>query len=122
MARKPPNRDKQKEQFWRRAVARQQLSGLSQQAFCAQERLNANNFSWWKTEIRKRDLEKGAMVEADKQADLFVPVVQVSEMRDHNALRPVAEIDIARGSIRIFAGINRHDLHELLSVLREVAR
>jgi hypothetical protein len=117
MARKPPTRDKDKEQFWRKAVARQQLSGLSQQAFCAHERLNANNFSWWKKEVFRRDLEKGAAAEA---ADLFVPVVQVSATNGDS--RPIAEIDIARGSIRIFTGITRHDLHELLAVLREVSR
>src|SRR5271168_5528001 len=53
--RKTSKRDKTKELFWRKAIARQSESGLSQQAFCQKEGLNPNNFSWWKRKISRRE-------------------------------------------------------------------
>jgi hypothetical protein len=38
---------------WRELVARQDLSGLSVQAFCQQERLNAWTFYGWRSRLRK---------------------------------------------------------------------
>jgi hypothetical protein len=39
---------------WRELVARQDRSGLSVQAFCLQERLNAWTFYGWRSRLRKR--------------------------------------------------------------------
>src|SRR6185437_15278989 len=41
-------------QTWRKLVARQERSGLSAQAFCRQERLNAWTFYGWRSRLRKR--------------------------------------------------------------------
>ena len=41
---------------WRELVARQDRSGLSVQAFCRQERLNAGTFYGWRSRLRKRVL------------------------------------------------------------------
>ena len=38
---------------WRELVARQNRSGLSVQAFCRQERLNAWTFYGWRSRLRK---------------------------------------------------------------------
>jgi len=38
---------------WRELVARQERSGLSVQAFCRQERLNAWTFYGWRSRLRK---------------------------------------------------------------------
>ena len=38
---------------WRELVARQDRSGLSVQAFCRQERLNAWTFYGWRSRLRK---------------------------------------------------------------------
>jgi putative methionine-R-sulfoxide reductase with GAF domain len=35
---------------------------------------------------------------------------------------PIAEIDISSGVVRIFSGIDRHALHEILATLNEVRR
>src|SRR6185437_16358902 len=41
------------EETWRELVARQERSGLSVQAFCRQERLNAWTFYGWRSRLRK---------------------------------------------------------------------
>ncbi|MBV8176545.1 MAG: hypothetical protein JO151_18545 [Verrucomicrobia bacterium] len=117
-----PSRDKVKEKFWRKAISRQLASGLSQNAFCANEGLNPTNFSWWKREIARRDAaEEPAEGHAEGQ-DLFVPVVPVQGLSpDPNGAKPIAEIDLSDGRVRIFAGIDRHSLHEIIAALKEVS-
>jgi hypothetical protein len=39
--------------MWRELMARQERSGLSVQAFCRQERLNAWTFYGWRSRLRK---------------------------------------------------------------------
>ena len=58
------NRSAEKEEFWRLALAEQQLSGMTIKAFCVQQGLAAHAFSWWKREIKKRDQRR-----AGKQRD-----------------------------------------------------
>lgn len=119
-----PKRDKAKELFWRKAVARQVESGLSQNAFCERAGLNPNNFSWWKLEIKRREKEKPAKEIAVQNQPLFVPVANAQAgQQDAKATsaKPVAEIDISTGTVKIFAGIDRHTLHEIFAVFREVA-
>lgn len=55
MAYKQRNRDEVKEKFWRAAFARYEKSGRSAKDFCAQEKLNPNTFSYWRSEVKKRD-------------------------------------------------------------------
>ncbi len=119
---KRPSKDKVKEKFWRKAIERQQASGLSQIAFCAKEGLNPNNFSWWKREIAQRDAAGEITEVTANRQDLFVPVVQVqSENLNTDGTKPIAEIDLSEGRVRIFAGIDRHSLHEIIAALREVS-
>lgn len=101
MPKKIQNRDKTKEIFWRKTIARQLESRLTQAAFCEEERINQNNFSWWKKEISRRDAE----VRAEKPSPAFVEVSAVTEAKtkypDHNHAA-VAEIDLAAQVVRIF--------------------
>jgi len=119
--RKTEKRDKAKELFWRKAVARQSESGLSQNAFCREERLNPNCFSWWKREISQRDADKAARSPVPENQAVFVPLAQLPVKNHVDSIRPIAEIDLSAGVVRIFAGIERHALHEIIAVLREVA-
>ncbi len=106
-----------KELFWRRALLRQVESGLTQTAFCKQEGLNANIFSWWKREISRRDK---LVSEIETNQAIFVPVTQQrADTKETASMKPIAEIDIASGLVRIFAGIDRHALHEIMTVLKE---
>jgi hypothetical protein len=118
--RKTPNRDKAKELFWRKAVARQLESGLTQAVFCEKEGLSANSFSWWKREGSRRDADRLSKNSTPKAEAIFVPVAHVSDEDQIGILTPIAEIDLTAKVVRIFAGIDRHSLHEVIAALREV--
>jgi hypothetical protein len=47
-------RDLALERAWRERVARQNESGLTVQQFCEQEKLPVHQFSWWKSELKRR--------------------------------------------------------------------
>ena len=119
---KPAKRDKAKELFWRKAIARQAVSGLTQSEFCRREGLNANNFSGWKTEIAQRDAESSASDLSAEPEPVFVAVSAVARTEPSiKSPNPIAEIDLTAGVVRIFAGVDRHSLHEIIAALREVA-
>lgn len=120
MPRKSLNREKMKELFWRKALIRQIESGLSQSSFCKQEGLNANSFSWWKREIAVRDRAATEGPALD-ETPLFVPVTSVSVVSPgpQVASSAIAEIDLKASVVRIFTGIDRKTLHEIVAGLRE---
>lgn len=69
-----PKKEKAKEFFWRRAVARQIESGLSQSAFCAREGIAASSFSSWKNEFARRDSECQTKEATATSLPVFVPL------------------------------------------------
>ena len=125
MPRKKPKRDKSKEMLWRNVLADKLASGLSQNEYCRQHGLNANNFSWWKREIARRDEQKFSQQVPVEPAPTFVQVAQPSEANlspaDSNSSNGmvIAEVDLAAGTLRIFAGINKQGLQEIFAALRE---
>lgn len=123
MPRKKPKRDKSKEMFWRRALADQLASGLTQNEYCRQHGLNANNFSWWKREIARRDEQKLAKKVAVSPAPAFVQIAQPTETNlspgESSNGKIIAEIDLSAGTLRIFASINKQALQEIFAALRE---
>lgn len=46
--------DRAKERLWRDRVKRQQQSGLSILAFCAEQSISEASFHWWRRELRRR--------------------------------------------------------------------
>jgi hypothetical protein len=104
-------RDLGKEQFWRRALARWEQSGLSVGAFCIKERLTPCTFYWWRRELVRR---KPAAVS-------FLPIHVVAEPGrsvDASGL----EIALARGRrLLIQPGFDHDTLRQVLRVLEEPA-
>ncbi len=99
--------------LWRKVLAAQIGSGLSQNALCMREGLNPNNFSSWKKVIKRRDQEKSAKTETDS-IPVFMPVAQlqhpVNIRAETNSQPAVAELDYAARTVKIFAGIDRAPL------------
>jgi hypothetical protein len=68
----------EREQFWRKRLAAWRASGLSQAAYCRQQRVSAVQFSWWKRQFKLRGnassdgLADGGL--AAPGTPLFVPV------------------------------------------------
>ena len=74
------NRSTEKEEFWRLALAEQQASGLTIKASCAQQGLTAHAFSWWKREIKKRDLRSIESLSAGRPDDArLIPVNVIAQ-------------------------------------------
>ena len=124
MSRKRPTVQADKEQFWRKAIERQARTGHSQSAFCRREKLNPSTLVWWKRVISSRDADSVGRVDGETLSvpALFVPVAEVpNTVRVTAAHVPVAEIDLASRLVRVYAGIDRHSLYEVLAALREVA-
>ena len=114
--------DKAKEAFWRKTLARHLESGLGPKAFCESEELNINNFSWWRKEISYRDAMLQLKNPVIENPPMFVPIVPASNVKARSdESRLVAEIDLSAGTVRIFAGIDRHSLQEIMTAVREVA-
>ena len=66
--------DSEKEKWWRTALARIDASGLSAKEFCEREGVNHNTYSYWRTQIKKRD--RAQTKPAAKQS--LVPVRVIS--------------------------------------------
>lgn len=102
-------RNRSKEQFWRRAIARWQRSGLSVRAYCIQERLSEPSFYAWRRELARRDRH----AEQTATSAIFVPV-RVSEL-------PAAiEIVVSKEPIvRVRPGFDAAMLRQVLAALTE---
>jgi hypothetical protein len=66
---------------WRELVARQDRSGLSVQAFCRQERLNAWTFYGWRSRLRKSTAvaeDRGVAREQNREPASFIDLGALS--------------------------------------------
>ncbi len=65
-------RDREREHFWREAVAEHKRSGLSVRAFCVDRGLSEPSFYGWRRDLARRD-------RSIPRAATFVPVQVVSD-------------------------------------------
>ena len=102
-------RDPEKEQFWRRMVARQRQSAETIRAFCEREGVSQPSFYQWRRELARRDRAELAR----RGAATFVPVQVVPE---------AALIEIALPGdvvVRVRAGADAATLRQVLAALVE---
>jgi hypothetical protein len=133
MSKRQAPRSRQKEEFWRKKIAEQQASGLSQTAYCEREGLNANTFSSWKKILQERDAEK-EVKRALKQASVnraaraakasFIPLVPatsevVEAAREHPSTSAVAEVEVAGARLRVYNGADCRTLCAIIRAMRE---
>lgn len=74
---------------WRGLVARQARSGLTVQAFCRQERLNAWTFYGWRSRLRE-----GAAVSQDTPASRSTHAASAAPFIDLGALTSTSRCEI----------------------------
>lgn len=60
MDKKSRRRDLGKERFWRKALRRRERNGLTVRAFCREEGLTESAYYFWRSELRKRDGDRGS--------------------------------------------------------------
>lgn len=101
-----------REGFWRKLVAEQRRSGLSQAEFCRRRGLVPGTFAWWKRELKRRD---GGHSRAAKSG--FVPV-RVIERRLTGARTCSFDVELRNGRrIRVPNPFDPESLRRLLAVL-----
>jgi transposase len=66
----------ERERHWRRHVAAWRRSGLTQAEYCRQQGLAAADFSWWKSDLARRDAARSQIATRQAPASFVaVPVV-----------------------------------------------
>jgi len=91
-----PSAQAQREEHWRRILARQQQSGLTRADFCRREGINDNAFTWWTRELKKRDQsrhvpQRKAERQKGPRRPAFIPVrvIQAAPRNGSSALEIV---------------------------------
>ncbi len=122
-----------REEFWRRALARQRQSGLSVRAFCAAEGLAPATFYLWKRRLRRPVLTLSppkriefAPVRVEPENTAGIPSRQSGPSPDPAASRPspAGRMEILLPSqcrIRLSGSVDRQQLATVLSVLEAQA-
>ncbi len=114
------NRDRAKEMFWRRTLARYATSGLSIAEFCKKEGVQRNAFYHWREVIPERDTEK-SLPDCKTENSCFVPVTIRSDATPADPIQRqvVAELIFSGGSILVFDGIGNDTLRTLVQSVAE---
>lgn len=109
-------RDRKKELFWRRMIARQPGSGMSVRGWCRKHSVRDTSFYWWRRQLARRDAHAPALVPvlvtADRSAD---------DAFDSSAVNgSLSRIEIvlpARRRVRLIGPVDRQILTDVLAVL-----
>lgn len=115
-------RSASKERFWRRALARHQVSGLNIRDFCLREHLSEPSYYHWRRELAGRDRRKLTPRKASRKApraapSAFVPVRVIAD-QEKARLGGSIEIVLAGGRIvRVGPGFERQTLAAVIQVL-----
>lgn len=116
-----PARDVTLERSWRKRMRQYEQSGLTIKEFCDREKLIAHQFSWWRSELKRRDGRTQAVSARPKKRvrpakarteTTFVPV------RIESATAPSVEVVLDQPPrIRVSAGFDAELLREVVRVL-----
>jgi hypothetical protein len=107
-------RDPKLEQFWRRHLAQQDLSGLTIRDYCSNHGLNEASFYSWRSIIAERDRRAEPATPA---TPAFLPVAVVDAPAPHND--PSIEIQLSGGRcVRIRNGCDLALLADVLALLQ----
>jgi transposase-like protein len=103
-------RDLAKERWWREALKRQAVSGLSVCGFCRREKLAESAFYAWRRIVAERDAE----IKPTRQASAFVPMAVIEPAPRKASI----EIELAGGRLlRLPVSIAPAQLAELVHAL-----
>ena len=114
-------RDLALERAWRRRIQGYAHSGLTIQKFCEQEGLVAHQFSWWRSELKRRDAKAKPVSNGPQnsksngkraEAARFVPVR--IEPSQHASIEVVLD---QPPRIRVSSGFDAELLREVVRVL-----
>jgi transposase-like protein len=108
----------QREEHWRRVLARHRQSGLSQADFCRREEIKPNTLNWWAHELRERDGMHGRARRSRRtRRPAFVPVRVVQAMpKNGSALEVVTR---SGHVIRLHTGFDAATLRQAVAALED---
>lgn len=110
-------RDRGKEQRWRRLIAEWRRSQVNIRGFCRQRQLSEPSFHAWRRILAERDQERAARRRRPprrQQAPAFVPLHVVSDASGIEIVLPSGAV------LRVPPGFHVETLRQLLAVLAEV--
>ena len=113
-------RDRAKEQQWRRLIAEWRRSQLNIRAFCRQRQLSEASFHAWRRTLAERDREQSTRRRqpSRKQLPAFVPLRVVPE---ESGRASDIEVVLPSGPVlRVHSGFDVEALRQVLAVLAEV--
>ena len=109
-------RDRKKEAFCRRMMARQPGSGMSVRAWCRKHSVRESSFYWWRRQLARRDAPAPVLVPVRVTADR-----RASGAFDLSAVNgSLSRIEIvlpARRRVRLIGSVDRQALTDVLAVL-----
>ncbi len=112
-------RNLQREQFWRRHISRQRLSGLTIRDYCQSNDLHENSFYSWRRTINERDRQTAPSTPSASPAFLPVSVVGTSTPSHDTSI----DIRLANGHrLRVRAGSDRKLLADVLAILQAASK
>jgi hypothetical protein len=126
---KGTHRDKRREAQWRRAIRRQQRSGLTIRAFCGEHDLRETAFYFWRAELARREAEhdqrqwsaRPRRTARRATQPSFVPVeLSSSNAEPVSTPQPDGRIEIVLSGgrlVHVTAPVNRQALTDVLAVL-----
>jgi hypothetical protein len=126
-------RDLALEQAWRKRMREYARSGLTIRQFCEQEGLVAHQFSWWRSELNRRDAKSTSMVNRAsnrkstqrtkpdnqslaKTSQRFVPVEIKPSPRDEASIEIILD---QPPRLRVSSGFDAELLREVVGVLEQ---
>jgi Transposase len=116
--RKGPARYRPREEFWRRIVTRQPMSGLSIRDWCARHEVTEASFYAWRRTLARRGILRRAT--DNKRAARLVAVEVAHEPNTSAGSTPLGLV-VNGLRIEIASGFDEGALRRLISILREAA-
>lgn len=118
-----PSARAQREEYWRRILARQRQSGLNGTNFCKREEIKRSALSWWARELREREgTRRKPVVKKTRPKKLkraaFVPVQVIETTPPASTSEGAVEIVMRGGHvIRLKPGFDPATLRRAVDVL-----
>ncbi len=114
----------EREQHWRRIIAKQGRSGLTHTEFCRRESISAHSYFWWKRElgIRAKKGRKAVPRGARQRADEKTPSLVAVTIRQaaNPAPSDCFEVVLSTGRlVRVRSGFDAESLKRLVAILEE---
>ncbi len=117
-------RETERSKYWRDVMKEWEASRMTQVSFCRERGISPAAFSWWRSEIKKRDRKEKAVVQPSEACQNStphgLPFVQISvpENIAPSASHDRIEIILASGhQIRVPQGFSSETLQRVLEVL-----